>query len=56
MKVTRELQKIFNDNKIKISCTAVRIPTFRAHSASINIKTKKPIYLKSVYKILKNAP
>ena len=35
MKVSWETQKIFWNNNIDISCTAVRIPTFSAHSESI---------------------
>lgn len=45
MKVTWETKKIFGlkDEDIKISCTAVRIPTLRAHSEAISIETKLPI-------------
>ncbi len=43
MKVTWETHKIFNDNSFPISCTAVRIPTLRAHSETIVIETEKNI-------------
>ena len=45
MKVIWETKKIFglNDDDIKISCTAVRIPIMRAHSEAITIETEKPI-------------
>jgi len=44
MKVTWELQKIFGlPEDVKISCTAVRVPTLRAHSESITIETELPI-------------
>merc|ERR1719293_607291 len=44
MKVTWELQKIFGlPDDVKVSCTAVRVPTLRAHSESITIETEKPI-------------
>mmetsp|Transcript_39453 Transcript_39453/g.82661 ORF Transcript_39453/g.82661 Transcript_39453/m.82661 type:complete len:434 (+) Transcript_39453:83-1384(+) len=44
MKVTWELQKIFGlPDSVKVSCTAVRVPTLRAHSESITIETEKPI-------------
>lgn len=43
MKVVWETRKIFNDQKIPISCTCVRIPTMRAHSESIVVETEKPI-------------
>merc|ERR1719337_137228 len=42
MKVTWEIKKIFQTEDIKVSCTAVRIPTLRAHSESIVIETEKP--------------
>ncbi|MFH1838186.1 MAG: aspartate-semialdehyde dehydrogenase [Candidatus Kuenenbacteria bacterium] len=43
MKVVWEIQKIFNDKKVLISCTAVRIPVMRAHSESIVVETQKKI-------------
>lgn len=45
MKVTWETKKIFDltDDDIKVSCTAVRIPTLRAHSEAITIETNLPI-------------
>ncbi len=43
MKVVWETKKIFGDEDLSISCTAVRIPTLRAHSESIVIETEKDI-------------
>merc|ERR1712107_397607 len=44
MKVTWELQKIFGlPEDVKVSCTAVRVPTLRAHSESIVIETEEPV-------------
>ncbi len=43
MKVAWETRKIFGDESIAVSCTAVRIPTLRAHSEAIVIETEKPI-------------
>lgn len=47
MKVVWETRKIFNltEEDILISCTAVRIPTLRAHSESITLETANPISL-----------
>merc|ERR1719337_356382 len=42
MKVTWEIVKIFGE-EIPVSCTAVRIPTLRAHSEAIVIETEKPV-------------
>lgn len=52
MKVVWETQKIFGDDKMEISCTAVRIPTFRAHAESVTIHTIKPVNLTKVREIL----
>lgn len=45
MKVAWETVKIFGltDADMKVSCTAVRIPTIRAHSEAITIETEKEI-------------
>ncbi|MDD3303052.1 MAG: aspartate-semialdehyde dehydrogenase [Candidatus Gracilibacteria bacterium] len=56
MKVTWETHKIFGDNNIKISCTAVRIPTLRAHSESIVLETEKEVDIEDIKKIINEAP
>ncbi len=43
MKVAWETQKIFGDDSFPISCTAVRIPTMRAHAESIVVETRSPV-------------
>jgi aspartate-semialdehyde dehydrogenase len=45
MKVVWETRKIFglSEADVKIACTAVRIPTMRAHAESISLKTKRPV-------------
>lgn len=57
MKVSWEMRKIFEmrDN-VKISCTAVRTPTLRAHSESIVLETVKPIAAADVRALLASAP
>ncbi len=52
MKVVWETKKIFNDEEMEISCTAVRIPTFRAHAESVTIHTKKPVDIEKVKDLL----
>lgn len=54
MKVTWETKKIFGDDSIAVSCTAVRIPTFRAHAESVTIETEKPVTAEAVQKLLSN--
>ncbi len=56
MKVTWETQKIFWDESIDISCTAVRIPTLRAHSESIILETEKDVDIEDIKELLKNSP
>ena len=62
MKVTWETRKILGfppfDEKSaapKISCTAVRIPTLRAHSEAITIETEKPCTPEQARAILSKA-
>lgn len=56
MKVTWETRKIFGEPEMAISCTAVRIPTFRAHAESVTIETEKEITPEVAREILANAP
>jgi len=55
MKVTWETRKTFGDENLAISCTAVRIPTFRAHAESCTIQTKKPIAPEAARGVLEQA-
>ena len=55
MKVTWETRKIFNEPDLAISCTAVRIPTFRAHCEAITIETEKPISAEAAREVLSSA-
>ena len=54
-KVVQETQKIFGDDSLKISCTAVRIPTFRAHAEAVSIETEKNISPESARAVLAKA-
>ncbi len=42
MKVAWETRKIIGDDSLKISCTAVRIPTLRTHSEAITLELERP--------------
>src|SRR4051812_31661997 len=42
-KVIQETRKIFNDPKINITITCIRVPIPRAHSESINIEFERPM-------------
>ncbi|MBP7671067.1 aspartate-semialdehyde dehydrogenase [Candidatus Gracilibacteria bacterium] len=52
MKVAWETRKIFGLPDLAISCTAVRIPTLRAHSESIVIETARPISVARAREVL----
>eukprot|EP00933_Yihiella_yeosuensis_P023822 TRINITY_DN1851_c2_g1_i1.p1 TRINITY_DN1851_c2_g1~~TRINITY_DN1851_c2_g1_i1.p1 ORF type:complete len:358 (+),score=98.70 TRINITY_DN1851_c2_g1_i1:77-1150(+) len=56
MKVVWETQKIFGSKEIACSCTAVRIPTKRAHSEAITIETAEDITVDGALEVLKAAP
>jgi aspartate-semialdehyde dehydrogenase len=56
MKVTWETRKIFGEADMPISCSAVRIPTLRAHSEAIVIETEKPISPDAAREVLAAAP
>lgn len=56
MKVTWETRKIFNEPDMAVSCTAVRIPTFRAHAEAVTIETEEKISPEAVREIFEWAP
>jgi aspartate-semialdehyde dehydrogenase len=43
MKMVWETQKIFEDDKLKVNATAVRVPVFYGHALAIHLETKKKI-------------
>lgn len=57
MKVTWESRKICDlGEDVPISCSAVRIPTIRAHSEVIVLETEKEVDLELAHKVLEEAP
>mmetsp|Transcript_4099 Transcript_4099/g.8265 ORF Transcript_4099/g.8265 Transcript_4099/m.8265 type:complete len:412 (-) Transcript_4099:89-1324(-) len=57
MKVTWETRKICGlPDDFPVSCTAVRIPTIRAHSESIVVETEKKVDVAAAKEALANAP
>lgn len=54
MKVVWETQKILGDDSIRVSCTAVRIPTLRTHSEAITLELEKPATPDEIRQILAN--
>lgn len=54
-KVMVETKKML-DPKIKVTCTAVRVPVFIGHSESVNIEFENPITAEEARDILREAP
>ncbi|WP_428031105.1 aspartate-semialdehyde dehydrogenase [Ancylobacter sp.] len=54
-KVMVETKKIL-DPKIKLTCTAVRVPVFISHSEAVNVEFEKPITAEEATQALRNAP
>jgi len=52
MKMIKETNKIMSDDNIKVTATAVRIPTMGGHSESVNIEFEKDFDLQEVKKML----
>jgi aspartate-semialdehyde dehydrogenase len=55
-KVIRETRKIFEDERIAIGITCVRVPVLRAHSQAITFECENPISEEDVRAILSTAP
>ena len=56
MKMVNETRKIFEDQTIGITATAVRVPVFYGHSESVNIETEKKISAAEVRELLSSSP
>lgn len=56
MKIIWEMRKIFNDSTLAINPTAVRVPVFCGHAASVHIETKTKLSAKDAIKLLQHAP
>ena len=52
MKLVNETRKIFNNNTLKITATAVRVPVVGGHSESVTVSFKKDFSLESVHQLL----
>jgi aspartate-semialdehyde dehydrogenase len=55
-KVIHETRKIFEDERIAVGVTCVRVPVLRAHSEAITFECEKPISETRVRNILAGAP
>ncbi|MEF2278804.1 aspartate-semialdehyde dehydrogenase [Deinococcus sp. YIM 134068] len=55
MKVVWETRKIIGDDSLRISCTAVRIPTLRTHSEAITLELERPATPEQAREVLRAA-
>ena len=56
MKLLNETHKIFGDESIGITATAIRIPVVGGHSESVNVQLKREFELNDVRKLLYESP
>lgn len=56
IKMVQETRKIFDDARIMVTATCVRVPVPRAHCESINLEFERPITPQQVRDILAKAP
>ena len=56
MKLVNETHKILDDNTIKITATAVRVPVTGGHSESVYAEFYNDFQMDEVYELLKNMP
>lgn len=54
MKMVNETKKIMQDETIKLTATAVRVPVIGGHSESVNIEFEKPFEIEEVKSIMKS--
>jgi aspartate-semialdehyde dehydrogenase len=56
MKMVNETKKIFGDNSIQVTATAVRLPIIGGHAESINAEFAKPLNLAETKDIIAQTP
>lgn len=56
MKMINETCRILEDDSIKVTATAVRVPVVRSHSESINVETERKITVERAREILSEMP
>lgn len=55
-KVIKETKKIFEDDRLAVSATCIRVPVLRAHSISMSFECENPITPDEVRALLAKAP
>lgn len=54
LKLINETRKIFDDESIKITSTAIRVPVIGGHSESINVEFEKKFSIQDIYRIFES--
>jgi len=55
-KVIKETKKVFEDDRIAVSATCIRVPVLRAHAVSMTFECERPITPGEVRRLLEKAP
>lgn len=55
-KLLEETRKIFGDDSIQVTATALRVPTFYSHFESVTVKTKQKVVLEELRDIFMGDP
>lgn len=56
MKMVRETQKIFGDDRIQVCPTCVRVPVSNCHCESILVETERPVSVAEARELFESAP
>ena len=56
MKIVNETHKILDDENIRISTTAVRVPIKGGHAESVNVEFENHFDIQDIYELLENSP
>ena len=54
MKLVHETRKILNDDSLRITATAVRVPVLGGHSEAVNVEFEKPFEIEEIKEIFRN--
>ena len=56
MKLVKETHKILDDESIRVTATAIRIPVVGGHSESVNVELKGPSSVQEIRQLLHDSP
>lgn len=56
LRLVRELRELLGDDSVLLEATAVRVPVFYGHSASVHLVTRQPLTAADARRLLADAP